>query len=134
MTNLLSTTMAKTAVTGAFRKLTTAVIAGAVALSVVAGAAAPARADSTSDNVLKGLIALGAVGVIVNSLDKDNDRDRRPRYSHRGPPPPAYWQQDRRGNGWDRGPSRFDRERQFRRDAWRHDRDRRDWRQPRWDR
>lgn len=98
----------------ALRRLTMAAVAGAVAFSVMLGAPAPARADSTSDNVLKGLIALGAVGVLLNSIDKDNHRDRRPQYDNRRLPP-AAWRDGRHDNGWHRGHSKFDRDRDDRR-------------------
>lgn len=115
----------------ALRRLTMATIAGAVALSVMMGAPAPARADSTSDNVLKGLIALGAVGVLVNSLDKKDDRARRSYYDNRYDnrrPPPAAWRDhpdNRHDNGWHKGHSKFDRDRDHRRNAWYNDRNNR---------
>lgn len=108
-------------VAGVFRRLTMAAVAGAVALSVMMGAPAPARADSTSDNVLKGLIALGAVGVLINSLDKNDHRDRRPQYDNRRPPP-AAWRNNRHDNGWHKGHSKFQRDRDYRRNAWYNDR------------
>lgn len=61
----------------ALRRLVAAVAAAATALSLIATTAAPARADS-NDDMLKALIALGAVGIIAHEIDRKKDRDRRP--------------------------------------------------------
>ena len=69
---------------GAMRRVITAFAAGATALSLIANSALPARADDRSDDMLKALIALGAVGIIAHEIDKKNDRDDR-KVRDRGP-------------------------------------------------
>ena len=98
------------------------IVAGAVAASLilgtglgaVVGTVTPARADDSSDNLLTGLVALGALGVIVNNLDKNDHHNRPPRYrDDRRPPPPGFWSNERGQGGW--------RDDRWRNSGWRND-------------
>ncbi len=59
---------------GAIRKLMTGLTAAALALTLLAAAAVPARADRASDNLAKALAAALVIGAIVNGIDNNNDR------------------------------------------------------------
>ncbi|MFT4150340.1 MAG: hypothetical protein QM656_09095, partial [Paracoccaceae bacterium] len=69
----------------ALPRLIATLAAGATALTLIATAPTPARADS-GDDMLRALIALGAIGVLAHELNRD---DRAPRY-RRAPPPPQW--------------------------------------------
>jgi hypothetical protein len=116
------------AAAGKFRRLLNGLLgstlAGALALGAFAGTAAPAKADG--DDLVKGVIALGALGIVANSL---SDHDHSPRRAQPLPPPPPPPPGHFRprpgpplppGPPMPAGPAHF--ERDVRRDAPRHDR------------
>lgn len=74
------------------RRILTGLTAGAVALSIILGSVAPARADDKRD-LIKALAAIAVIGVIAHEVGKD--RDAKP-VEHRHDGRPADRWDDRR--------------------------------------
>jgi len=54
-----------------FRRIVTVLTAAAAALALMTATALPARADRSSDNLAKAVVAAIAIGAIVHSIDKN---------------------------------------------------------------
>lgn len=60
-----------------FRRLVLALTAGAMAMSLMAATALPARADDSGDRIAKAIVAAIAIGAIANAIEKDKRRTPR---------------------------------------------------------
>ena len=65
-------------------------VAGIVALSMIAGSVTPAQADRRGDDLAKALVAALAVGLAINAINNNSHKKPKPQPAPKPTPQPIY--------------------------------------------